>query len=546
MQKSNNLRCFDVCCGAGVFSLGFKKIGFSILGGIDNDKHAIETAKKNIPDANWEFISIEDFAKDIKQKYGHPVFKADVIIAGLPCQGFSVAGKCDPNDYRNQLYKHLIKIVRVSKPQFVVIENVKGLLASRNKETFLDIVNKLRSLNYDVDYRLYDAVNFETPQFRKRIFIVASSNISTRYIFERVQFSPKRLTVRDAFKGIPPKQQKVNINHTFMVHSEKVKQKIKSIKDNRLISYRRLKWDFPSVSIISGHNALPLHPQENRGISNREAARLQGIPDYFSLTGPRTEQTVQVANAVPFKLAKTIAQAIKKSSRLMELNQGKLYVRLDKKTDKQTKRYFRQHFTKFYKVKGRKYPWRYTADPYKILISEILLQRTKSNMVTGVWKKIMDSVKFAKQGIILNEQVMINCVKKIGIFNKVKTIKLLNSCLKNYFGKTVPSRFDELINLPGVGIYIAAAVRTFAFGIPDFPVDSNAFRFINRFYGLKIYGKKTEARQIREFMNLVIDHKKPKEFVYGFLDFCASICSPIKPNCNICLLKSRCFYFERK
>ncbi len=540
--RSKIMKCFDVCCGAGIFSLGFKKAGFTVLGGIDKDSHAIETAKKNIPEALWELIPIEDFAKNIPQRHNHPVFNADVIIAGLPCQGFSVAGKCEPDDHRNKLYKYLVKIVKIVKPQFVVIENVKGLLSERNRKIFFDLLNRLEKSNYDVGYRLYDAVNFGVPQFRKRVFIVASLKIPARYVFEGMRFSNKRLTVKDALKCIPPKIENPATNHTFMVHSKKVEQKIEKIKDNRLISYRRLKWDSPSVTIISGHNALPLHPHENRAISNREAARLQGIPDNFILTGPRTEQTVQVANVVPLPLATKIAKAIIKSHKLIKSCRKRLYASLISKTDKKFKNRIRKYFIKYYQDDGRKYPWRDTNDPYKILISEVLLQRTRSDMVNGVWKKMIGSIKTSRDGFDLNEGAMIDCIKKIGIFNRIKTIKLLNSSLTNYFGKRIPTHFDELNNLPGVGIYIAAAIRTFAFGIPDFPVDSNSFRFISRFFGTKIYGKKTEARQIREFMDTIIDQKKPKEFVYGFLDFCASICLSGKPKCDICFLNDKCAY----
>jgi A/G-specific adenine glycosylase len=104
--------------------------------------------------------------------------------------------------------------------------------------------------------------------------------------------------------------------------------------------------------------------------------------------------------------------------------------------------------------------------------------------------------------------------------------------------------FDDLMRLPGVGIYIAAAVRTFAFSIPDFPVDSNGFRFVSRFFGKRIKGTKNEARQIREFMNQIIDKRKPKEFVYGFLDFCSSVCTPTNPTCERCKLNTGCHFFR--
>ena len=352
------LKCFDICCGAGVFSLGFRRAGFNILGGIDIDKYAIETAKYNIPEGNWEHLSIEELALQVENGHKHLIFAADIILAGLPCQGFSVAGKCDPEDIRNGLYKPLLRIVKRVKPKFVVIENVQGLLLERNKNVFLDILNGLKGLGYDADHRLYDAVNFGVPQYRKRVFVVASLEIPVRYFFESVYFSNNQGTVRKALKGLPLRNEIENLNHTFMVHSKKVVRKIRRIQDANLISYRRLKWNQPSLTIASGHNALPVHPKEHRAITNREAARIQGIPDNFIFKGPRTQQTFQVANAVPYPMASIIAGAIKNSAILSDSRQGKLFKNLISKTTRAMKKRFKRGFVSFYKRYGRKYPWR--------------------------------------------------------------------------------------------------------------------------------------------------------------------------------------------
>lgn len=532
--------CYDVCCGAGVFSLGFRKAGFKIIGGIDIDKYAIETAKHNMPKGYWEEASIRDLDEIIKKDRCNPIYKADVIIAGLPCQGFSVAGKCEPEDERNNLYKYLLRIVGQVMPEFVVVENVQGLLSKRNKRVLSDILNGLTCMGYDVDYRLYNAVNFGVPQYRKRIFIIASLDIPVQYVFENIHFSKKLKTVKDALKGLDSKREIPSKNHTFMKHSRKVINKIEKIKNGGPISYRRLKWDQPSVTIISGHNALPLHPEEQRAISNREAARIQGIPDNFILKGPRTKQTVLLANAVPFPLTYNIAKALKNSRKLLSLCQGNLYKELESKTNRSLRVFLRDAFVNYYENRGRKYPWRQTKNPYIILLTEVLLQRTKSDMVKEVWDEIIGACKPLNNGFKLNVEVLNKTFRKIGLYNKVKTIKRLNLDIIQYFKGKIPTNHDELNNLPGVGIYMAAAVRTFAFNIPDFPVDTNCFRFVDRFFGVKTSGRKSEARQMREFMNTVIPKKEAKQFVYGFLDFCSVICSPRSPKCECCFLDKKC------
>ncbi len=516
------------------------KAGFNVLGGIDTDPYGIETARRNIKRAEWEILSIEELASKVENGHRHIVLDADVILAGLPCQGFSIAGKRDSADQRNKLYKYLLRIVAKVQPEFVMVENVQGLLSRRNRNSLEGILNGLNRLGYDGDHRLYDAANLGVPQFRERVFIVASRSIPVRFIFESMRFLRTRSTVKAALKGLPPNKEIESLNHTFMKHSKKVVKKIKGIKDAKLISYRRVKWNEPSVTIISGHNALPVHPQQHRAISNREAARIQGIPDAFVFEGPRTSQTLQVANAVAYPVARRIAKAVSKAPERLAANRGQLFEGLVSRTDKGLSRLFRKRFIGFYQKYGREYPWRYLTDPYRILLTEILLQRTKADMVLPVWKQVVDSVKPSKNGFKTNPATLRKCFRKIGIFNRANTIISLNDALVQYYRGRVPENYDELMNLPGVGIYIAAAVRTFAFDIPDFPVDSNSLRFTHRFFGMPTSGRKSEARQIREFMNTIIDKKKPKEFVYGFLDFCSAICRPRSPGCAECFVRSQC------
>ncbi len=547
-MKSNHPICYDICCGAGVFSLGFKTAGFQVMGGVDNNIQAISTAKRNMPEGNWQCISIERFSQELKNdkyKINKPI---DVILAGLPCQGFSYAGNGNLDDKRNELYKYLHTIVQCIKPSYVVVENVKGLITPKFKEIFRDMQTGFRKIGYDVGYRIYNAANFGTPQNRKRIFIIASKEHPVRYLFEGIRFTNKTITVRQALAGLDMKNENPENNHTFMQHSRDVRRRIRKIREGKLkpvISYRILKWNKRSLTIISGHNALPVHPQKNRAISNREGARIQGIPDSFIFNGTRTGQTSLVANAVPVSVAASIARATRNAPQRIKSVQGPLYRKLQSKTSKRIVREINQFLVEYYKKEGRIYPWRKTTNPYTILLTEILLQRTKADMVDEIWRSAIKAIKPAGKKYRTNIRLFKQCIKKIGIHKKVDTVKQLNRTLIQYFENKVPDSFEELTSLPGVGLYIASAVRTFAYGIPDFPVDTNSFRFFGRYFGLKITVSKKNARQIREFMNTIIMKDKTKEFVYGFLDFCAGVCSPRHPKCNLCSLSRKCKYNHR-
>ena len=312
----NNIKTFELCCGAGGFSLGFKMGGAEIIGGIDELEYPIQTIKFNHPNGQWTKQTMKDLLKKLKKDENkeHPIFNANAIISGLPCQGFSTAGKRKTNDKRNLLYKQLLKITRIINPEYIIFENVIGLLHKNNKKILNSIVTGFKNLRYKIKIDVLNSLDFEVPQYRKRLFLVASKNINPENIFLNLKKSTNKLTVRIAFKDLPSNKEISSINHTFMKHSQKVINKINKMDGNNIhLSYRRLFWKEPSPTVIVGHNALPVHPGLPRAISVREAARLQGFPDSYIFKGTRTSQSEQVANAVPPPIAKAIMQAIKQS-----------------------------------------------------------------------------------------------------------------------------------------------------------------------------------------------------------------------------------------
>lgn len=545
MRSSNGaIGCYDLCCGAGILSLGFMHAGFKLLGGIDIDQSAIETVSANLSSGEWERMSIERLAKDLQNGSSHPILHAGILLAGLPCQGFSIAGKRDPGDERNNLYRHLVRIAERVRPKVIVFENVRGLQAARNKNIYVSLLRGLRRLGYDVDVRVYDAVSFGTPQRRSRVFVVAANGIEARSVFESVRFAGAIQTVKEALKGLPSNREVKAVNHTFMNHGLRVQQKIRRLKGSGVISYRLLSQDEPATTIISGHNALPVHPKRARAISIREAARLQGIPDSYVFSGARTKQTLHVANAVPFPMALAIARAVKKRLHSNGDYRNHVFSQLKNRLTPKRISKLRKTFVNYYRLHGRKFPWRKVRDPRIVLLTELLLQRTKAKMVADQWPKVQRVLNTSREKVAVHTQLLNSVVNKLGIFRRTIAIRRAFAQISTMYRGIVPKTFEELRNLSGVGIYVASAVRTFAHGYPDFPVDGNAFRFLNRFCGLKLTGRKTEAREIREFMNGVISRGRPKEFAYGFLDFAAEICSPRSPNCGKCSLKEDCRYYK--
>jgi endonuclease-3 len=180
-------------------------------------------------------------------------------------------------------------------------------------------------------------------------------------------------------------------------------------------------------------------------------------------------------------------------------------------------------------------------DPYVVLVATILSHRTKDEITEKVvlnfikrFPTIYDLAK-ASMGDIKNE------IKKVGFYNnKARILKELSiTLIKKYHGK-VPNDIQELLKLPGVGRKTANCVLVYAYDMPAIPVDTHVHRIFNR---LGIVDTKTPEETEIKLME-IIDKKYWKEINDTFIRFGKSICKPVKPNCQICLLKDICKYYQ--
>ncbi len=540
MNNGERLRCYDICCGAGALSDGFRRAGAVILGGIDIDAQALDTARANHPDAKWEGVSIEELAASVRKQRHHPLWKANTLLAGLPCQGFSCAGRRDPTDPRNSLYKHLLSVTKAVRPRFVVMENVVGMTASRNGGVLPELCARLQQIGYGVAYRILDAADYRVPQHRKRLFLIGVLEGDADLIFEGLRPASTRATVRDAFRGLTGTRENKAFSHTFMNPGPAVQAKLESLEPGGPISYRRLVWTRPAPTLVGGHRALPVHPKYPRAISVREAARLQGFSDRYEFAGSNSAQIGQVANAVPPPLATAVAKAIRKYLPQQNRVYGPLYKKLLPHANAAVRRRLTRAFTSVFASRVRRFPWRNTRNPFVTLVTEILLQRTNAELAVQIWREVITLVPSpsAAQGVDLRS--LRPLIRRIGIPERATTIRRLGDTLRVRHRGRVPESFDDLLRLPGVGLYIASAVRVFSHGQRDFPVDSNAFRFVSRYFGVTLHGRKSEGRQLRQFMFSLMPSERPRDYVYGFLDFAATICCPRKPRCEQCPLRRSC------
>lgn len=328
----SKLKYIDLFSGAGGFSLGFDNKNFQNIFSIDIEPNFCKTYKYNFP--NHKLIekdicelSDSDMQNLIKFE------EIDVVIGGPPCQGFSIAGNIGRkfvDDPRNRLFKEFVRVVKVIKPKFFVMENVARLYTHKKGETRNEIIKDFEKLGYKVDCKILNSADYGVPQIRNRaIFIGSAENIEIKFPVKGVE---KYISVKEALSKYPKLEsgQESSIpNHISMSHSAQMLKKMSYVTDGGdrneipvkirptsgdVRKYIKYASDKPSVC-VTGDMRKIFHYEQNRALTVRELAKLQSFPDNFVFKGNRISQQQQVGNSVPPKMAEAIAEIIIKMSK---------------------------------------------------------------------------------------------------------------------------------------------------------------------------------------------------------------------------------------
>ena len=341
----------DIFSGAGGLSVGASMAGIHTVLAVEYDKFASQTYQRN-------HKKTKVLNKDIKVVNPLKYTKKNpfILFGGPPCQGFSVANTKTRNldNPNNSMYKEYIRFVQELEPEWFLFENIVGFKSFINKGKIAkEVEYLLQQLGYETNSQVLCASDFGVPQKRNRFFIIGNKS-GIKFNFDEIKKQPL-VTVKEAISDLPSLKNgdqidslnyKCNVSNKYLKimrnKSTKALQNIVSKNKDYIVErykyvnqgqnwkaipiellsnytstinmhsgiYKRLEENKPTVTIANYRKSMLIHPTENRGLSLREAARLQSFPDNFIFKGPLSYQQQQVGNAVPPLLAKAILKKI--------------------------------------------------------------------------------------------------------------------------------------------------------------------------------------------------------------------------------------------
>lgn len=343
----------DLFAGAGGLSLGAELAGIDVVVAIEQEMNAAATYRKNHPNTT---VINDDIHKVDARDLIHDQDDTLIVFGGPPCQGYSYSNKKtrttdNPN---NSLFLEFLRVVEECKPTWFLFENVEGFKQFQNGEVRGEVKKLFEHLGYQVNDAILLASRFGVPQNRHRYFMVGNNK---GIAFHFPIGSDAKFSVNDAISDLPilqngemadslpykcyatkaskyaqimrkgsrsSKQNYVSRNEDYVIERYKYigqGQNWRAIPDELMQNYanknnchsgiyRRLIASKPSVVISNYRKNMLIHPYEDRGLSVREAARLQSFPDNYIFEGSIQKMQQQIGNAVPPLLAKAVFEQI--------------------------------------------------------------------------------------------------------------------------------------------------------------------------------------------------------------------------------------------
>lgn len=195
----------------------------------------------------------------------------------------------------------------------------------------------------------------------------------------------------------------------------------------------------------------------------------------------------------------------------------------------------------------RQMPWKGEKDPYKIWLSEIILQQTRVAQGLAYYLRFIERYPDIASLAAAQDADVFKLWEGLGYYSRCRNLLVAARQMANDYNGRFPVNYSEILQLKGVGPYTAAAIASFAFGMPHAVVDGNVIRVLSRFFGIVTPFDSTAGK--KQFANLaqqLIDHGQPGAYNQAIMDFGATICTPAAPLCGQCPLQPNCFAYQHK
>lgn len=362
MKLQKQYTAVELFSGAGGLSIGLEKAGFQIILANEIEQDFATTFQLNHPNTKMicEDIHHIDFQEELRKL---AVSNIDLVSGGPPCQGFSTVGSKNEKDPRNSLFYEYLRAVKEINPKYVIFENVSGFTTMYAGTAHKALISELDTLGYRTQSSVLEASDFGLPQIRKRTIIIAwkkeLDNVNlpmpTHHKCENIFNIPQKITLMEAISDLPKlnandtkdyyqheplnsyqitlrNNTKILTEHNSSNYGEKMLEILSLIPKGGTVNnlpdrlrpkkyfsntYARLIPNQPAPTITRNFgtpsSSRCVHPYQNRALSTREGARLQGFPDHYIFYGCKTAKNLQIGNAVPPIFGEVIAKEIIKS-----------------------------------------------------------------------------------------------------------------------------------------------------------------------------------------------------------------------------------------
>ena len=576
----------DLFAGAGGMSLGLERAGMRVVLGADHDVEALETHRHHFGGLalDWDLgdpDAVERLADLLRRG------TVDVLAGGPPCQPFSKAGRSgmrhlvraglrEPHDKRRDLWRSFLEVVRLAEPRAVIMENVPDMALDREMFILRSVVFELERLGYNVQERVLDAWRFGVPQFRQRLILVGVREGTFKWPNE----APRKVTLANAISDLPaveggwrpsggahgwatyegpntafqrqmrasvaaPDRDKVFDQITRPVRDDDLQafelidsktryselpEELKRYRDDIFDDkYKRLDGDDVSRTItahIAKDGYWYIHPEQNRTLTVREAARVQTFPDDFRFAGPPSAAFKQIGNAVPPRLGEAVGRAV-----IEALVHPTPAPPSSERIASELTAWFREPRTSTL-------PWLHANSRWHALLGELLLDRVTKTVANSVWPLLE---KFSNPADLLQGQDELQEVAAwLGREDRAERICSVAQRL-NSEPDISDDALAELVQEGLIGPAVAELVMLVQ-PTAEEPViaSSGALRVASRFNQNR-RGRMNRNTDGRIAIAKLIGYGAESRSAHlALMELGESVCTPAVPSCAHCPLRSWC------